>query len=89
MLETINKLLTAIAWVAVVALWLYAFNVIGGLPETIPVHFNLENEADNWGSKHTLWLMPVLATVIVGGFQVLKRYPQHLNYAVASLSRTG
>lgn len=83
MLRTIDRLLTAIAWCAVIALWLYAFNVIGSLPDTVPIHFNLENEADNWGSKHTLWLMPILATVIVGGFQVLKRYPEHLNYAVA------
>ncbi len=31
------------------------------LADKVPVHFSVSGEADNWGSKHMLWVGPVLA----------------------------
>ena len=66
----------------VVGLWIYAIYAVTQLPETIPVHFNFKNEPDNWGSKYTLLVLPFIATLIVGLFSVIQRYPSSLNYPV-------
>ncbi|MER2000695.1 MAG: DUF1648 domain-containing protein, partial [Lysinibacillus sp.] len=34
------------------------------LPDTVPIHFNIKGEADGWGSKYTLIILPFIA----GGF---------------------
>jgi uncharacterized membrane protein len=77
-----RRITTLLSWLALAALWVYTFMVIGDLPDTIPVHFNFNNEPDNWGSKHTLWVLPGVATVILGLFDTIKHYPDNLNYPV-------
>lgn len=36
----------------------------GNLPETIPIHFGISGQPDNWGSKPILWLLPTMGTCI-------------------------
>jgi len=45
--------------------WWSALASYPNLPETIPVHFGLSGEADGWGSRWMIFLMPVIATLIV------------------------
>ncbi|SEQ80070.1 DUF1648 domain-containing protein [Neolewinella agarilytica] len=40
-----------------------AFNY-GALPETVPIHYNGKGEADGFGSKLFLWILPVINLVI-------------------------
>lgn len=39
--------------------WLYP-----SLPKTVPTHFNASGEADDWGSKSTIFLAPAILSVI-------------------------
>jgi uncharacterized membrane protein len=52
------------------------------LPETIATHFNLKGEADGFGSKETIWLLPILNMVLYYGKTLLttKVKPWHYNY---------
>jgi hypothetical protein len=46
----------------------YAFYVYPGLPQTIPTHFNASGEADAWGDKSTIYLLPTImgiASIVV------------------------
>ena len=45
--------------------WWSALASYPNLPETIPVHFGLSGEADGWGSRWMIFLMPVIAMLIV------------------------
>jgi hypothetical protein len=74
--------LVILSWLLIAGLWVYAIYAVTQLPNTIPVHFNFNNEPDNWGSKYTLLVLPFIATLIVGLFSVIKRYPSSLNYPV-------
>ena len=47
----------------------YAFYLYPSLPNTIPTHFNLEGEADAWGDKETIYLLPAIM-----GFTSLMTY---------------
>lgn len=46
----------------------YAMYLYPGLPEIIPTHFNIKGEADGYGSKGTIFLLPSIMGVV--GFMV-------------------
>lgn len=47
----------------------YAFYLFPSLPNSIPTHFNLAGEADGWGEKGTIYLLPAIM-----GFASLMTY---------------
>lgn len=70
-----------------VAAWLFvaiglalAIGYYPDLPEQIPTHFNAAGEADKFGSKNTIFLLPVLSLVLVAGIIFLMRFPHKFNY---------
>lgn len=77
-----TSILTRISGLAVLALWVYAVVVVMQMPETVPIHFDTHNDADNFGSRYTYLIMPAIATAILGLFELIKLYPQHINYPV-------
>ena len=36
------------------------------MPDTVPVHFNIQGIADRWGSKYEMLIMPVIMAVMLG-----------------------
>jgi len=38
----------------------YAYYLYPSLPQTIPTHFNASGEADAWGDKSTIYLLPTI-----------------------------
>jgi uncharacterized membrane protein len=52
------------------------------LPEVVPTHFNAIGEPDDYGSKASLWMLPVVAIVIYSIFTSLGRIPEKFNYPV-------
>ena len=56
---------------------------MGDLPDRIAIHFNLKGEADGWGSKHVLWIIPGIAILIWALLSILERYPHTFNYPIA------
>jgi uncharacterized membrane protein len=70
-----------------VAAWLFvaiglalALGYYPDLPEQIPTHFNTSGEADKFGSKNTIFLLPVMSLVLVAGIIFLMRFPHKFNY---------
>jgi uncharacterized membrane protein len=52
------------------------------LPDTIPQHFNARGEADGFGPKTTLWLLPILGVALYTLLTILVRVPHTFNYSV-------
>ncbi len=61
-------------------LWIFALTFYPSLPESIPTHFGLGGKADSFGSKDTIFALPILATVMLTGLTFLNRYPHIFNY---------
>jgi uncharacterized membrane protein len=72
-LELTSKIFLVVMW----CLTLYTFLK---LPMTIPIHFNAAGQANNYGNKMTLLILPVLATIIYLGLTQLNKYPHIFNY---------
>jgi len=71
-----------LSWVAVLFLLINTFRVYSGLPSTIPTHFNLAGEADDFGGKGTILILPLLVVIIFVGLTILIRFPYNYNYPV-------
>jgi uncharacterized membrane protein len=54
----------------------------GSLPDKIPVHFNAAGEVDGYGSRATLWMLPVIGFIMYAGMTVLEFFPHIYNYPV-------
>lgn len=72
-LELLGKLFLVVMW----GLTLYVFLK---LPDRIPVHFNAIGQADRYGDKATLLVLPLLATALYMGITKINKYPHIFNY---------
>lgn len=51
-------LLVAVPFAYLGAIW-------NDLPEQVPLHWNLQGEADRWGSRSELWVIPTVTALLV------------------------
>jgi uncharacterized membrane protein len=79
---TLDWIIEFAAFIFVIILILLPIINYSHLPETIPVHFNAAGEADGYGSKSTLWLLPVTGVFMWLMFTVLESFPQIYNFPV-------
>jgi uncharacterized membrane protein len=52
------------------------------LPEKIPIHFNLAGEPDGYGTRLSLWLLPITGAVMYLGMTIIEAFPHIYNYPV-------
>jgi uncharacterized membrane protein len=62
--------------------FVYVYLQYQHLPDMIPTHFDANGIPDDFGSKNSIWLLPIIAFVILIGMRVLSHYPHQLNYWV-------
>lgn len=77
-----EKLLDAAAFIFAGITLVLAFSNYINLPEQIPIHFNFKGEADNYGPKSTLFMLPGIALAIAFGLFSLSKSPHKFNYTV-------
>jgi len=81
-LTTTDNFIEAAGWLALLLIWGITFYQFKNLPETIPTHFNITGEADGFGKKSTIFLLPVFGTVLFIGLTILNFFPHVFNYPV-------
>ncbi len=65
-----------------VFLWWFTVKHYKSLPKIIPIHFDFDGKADNFGSKKYAFLMPVVLTALYFLFAFIVRDPESANYPV-------
>lgn len=77
-----NQKLILAGWFLVALNFILVLSFYSVLPETIPTHFNLKGEADGFGNKSTLWILPIFNLVMYFGMTMLatKMKPWNFNY---------
>ncbi|GMN10901.1 hypothetical protein MTsPCn9_27870 [Croceitalea sp. MTPC9] len=77
-----DRKLILVGWILVALNFILALSFYSGLPDTIPTHFNLKGEADGFGNKSTLWLVPFFNLITYFGMTMLatKMKPWNYNY---------
>jgi uncharacterized membrane protein len=80
-----DKLIEVIGWFALIVLWSLTLFNYSSLPGTIPIHFNASGQVDNYGSKSTIFVLPVIGTILFVGMTILtilNKHPHIFNYPV-------
>lgn len=81
-IDEFDRILEFVAAFAVIFLVTYPLLKYESLPDIIPRHFNARGEADGFGSKATILLMPAISVVMYGLLTWLNTIPHLFNYAV-------
>ena len=68
------------AYAVLVFIWVYILLQYADLPDIISIHFNLKGEADNYGSKASIFILPFIISMIIIGLTILNRFPYLFNY---------
>lgn len=77
-----DRILEGLAAAGLVVLLALPAVYYSDLPDTIPTHFNAAGEADDSGSKLTIWLLPLIGLGLYGALTLINRQPQIFNYPV-------
>ncbi len=77
---TTERRLDIASWLFVALSFAIVLGCYSDLPETIPTHFDGAGNVDGYGSKYTVFLLPVLSFAIVAGLVFLTRIPHRFNY---------
>jgi uncharacterized membrane protein len=81
-LEPIDIIVEMITLSVLALMIIYIFIVYNDLPHTIPTHFNGEGEANGFGNKSMMWLLPGIGAILYIAFSILNRFPHIHNYNI-------
>lgn len=79
-LSVSDQVIEILGWFSLLILWIFTIFNFSSLPESIPVHFNGEGQADDFGSKATIFIFTGIGTLIFIGLTILNKYPKSFNY---------
>ena len=80
--ETVDIIVELISITLLILMWGYCIINYFELPDTIATHFNTVGEPDDFGSKQTIWIIPIVASVMYIGLFILNKYPHLHNYMI-------
>ncbi|WP_060679023.1 DUF1648 domain-containing protein [Virgibacillus halodenitrificans] len=75
-----NAVLNLLSLFFIICSFIYVFTIYKELPDQIPIHFNAAGDPDNWGSKATIILMPLIALILYVPLYFLSKHPHVFNY---------
>jgi len=79
-LTTTDKVFEIIGWLALLMLWILTIINYSNLPNMIPIHYNGAGQADGFGGKGVLFMLPLIASVLFIGLTLLNKFPHVFNY---------
>ena len=68
------------ALIVLIATWGFTIYHFNKLPDIIATHFDVNGNPNGFGSKFTIWLLPIIITLVYILIYVLNRYPHKFNY---------
>jgi uncharacterized membrane protein len=80
--QQIDIVIELISITILLLMFVYTGIEYANLPDTIPTHFNAQGIADDFGSKMTIWLVPIIAIVLYLGLFAINKFPHLHNYMV-------
>jgi uncharacterized membrane protein len=62
-----DKLLEIFGWLILFVFWTATLLGYSNFPEKIPTHYNLTGQPDSFGDNTSIFILPVLSTIILPG----------------------
>ncbi|MFD0954297.1 DUF1648 domain-containing protein [Virgibacillus natechei] len=80
--STWEKLFHFFAFIVIIVMFVYAIVMFNRLPDEVPIHFNAAGEADNWGGRGSIFMLPLLSLPMFMLLFFLGKAPHIHNYPV-------
>lgn len=77
---TTDKVVEILGWIALLSIWVLTIASYSNLPKTIPIHYNGAGNADGFGSKINILMLPFIATILFVGMTIANKFPHVFNY---------
>ena len=81
-LEALDKITDMISITLLILLIVYTAISYSELSDIIPIHFNAQGEANDFGKKTFVWLLPCISAFMFGLLFFLNKFPHLHNYKV-------
>lgn len=78
--EPFDKKMEWLAISALIATFVVPAIYYNSLPDTIPIHFNSKGEADGFGPKYYVWILPLISLCLFGALSYVTKIPHKFNY---------
>ena len=79
-LTTTDKTVEFVGWFLIIAIWGLIIISYSNLPDTIPIHYNGAGQANGFGRKSNILMLPLIATILFIGLTILSKFPHIFNY---------
>ena len=83
----INLIINVICFLMIAAYAIYIIVEWKNIPGTVPTHFNAAGKPDNYGSKASLIVEPIIALLLMGLFIFIEKFPQAWNFRLKLLKK--
>lgn len=70
------------SFVLLIFIWVFTIVSYVKLPDIVPIHFDASGRPNGFGNKWTLFILPLLASILYAGISYLNKYPWVFNYMV-------
>lgn len=80
--KTLDWVLEILNGITLAFLLIYPLLYFWEIPDTIPIHFNLQGEPDGYGSKNGLWILPGMGVFLYLLLGLFRSIPHVLNIPV-------
>ena len=80
--ENIDYFLEYCALIVLIAIWGFTIYHFNKLPDNIATHFDLSGKPNEFGSKYTIWVLPIIITFVYILIYNLNRSPYKFNYLI-------
>ncbi len=77
---TVDLVLEAFSFIILLAMWSPIIFYYSDLPDSVPIHFNAQGIPDDYGSKSTLLLLPIIGTFAFILLTILNKFPHIFNF---------
>ena len=79
-LNQTDKIMEIIGWIVLLSIWIFTLINYIDLPEIIPTHYNGTGNANGFGKKRAILILPTISTIIFIGITILNKHPHLFNY---------
>lgn len=79
-LTVTDKAVEIICWLALLTIWALVISSYSNLHDTIPTHYNGVGNADGFGGKTNILILPLIASILFVGMTILNKFPYIFNY---------
>ncbi len=80
--DTSDRITEVLSIISLVILVIVVAFYYSGLPDSVPVHYDLKGVPDRYGNKSTLLILPAVGIILYLGLTIITRFPHAFNYPV-------